>query len=223
MIPQRRPTVTWRRRLSGAFTENLPLKASALLLTIAMWILVSAREPTEQVVGVRFLPQLDSNLVLRDPSPLIRAVVIGAPNEILKLADTPLAIRRPVAGDAPDTLVISLRPADVEVPEGVEVIVRDVQPHSLTLRFESTASRRVPVHSAVVIRAASGRIPVYIDPDSVTVLGPRRSVLRLTQVSTVVDTISIDTLPHLVDLDTAGLGVTVRPRQVKVSFLRTPE
>lgn len=216
-------SVRWRRLLTGAFTENLPLKASALLLTIAMWFLVSAREPIEQVVGVRFQPQLDSNLVLRDPSPLIRAVVIGAPNEVLKLADTPLLIRRPIANDVPDTLVLALRPSDVEVPEGVEVIVRDVQPHSLTLRFESTASRKVPVRSAVVVRAVSGRIPVHIDPDSVTVLGPRPAVLRVAGIFTVVDTLSIDTLPHLVDLDTLGLGVTVRPRQVKVSFLRTPE
>jgi hypothetical protein len=216
-------SVRWRRLLIGAFTENLPLKASALLLTIAMWFLVSAREPIEQVVGVRFQPQLDSNLVLRDPSPLIRAVVIGAPNEVLKLADTPLLIRRPIANDVPDTLVLALRPSDVEVPDGVEVIVRDVQPHSLTLRFESTASRKVPVRSAVVVRAVTGPIPVHIDPDSVTVLGPRPVVLRVARVSTVVDTLSIDTLPHLVDLDTTGLGVTVRPRQVKVSFLRTPE
>lgn len=222
MNPQR-PSVPWRRRLTGAFTENLPLKASALLLTIVMWFLVSAREPIEQVVGVRFIPELDSNLVLRDPSPMVRAVVIGAPNEILKLADTPLSIRRQIASDAPDTLAVSLRPADVSVPEGVEVIVRDVQPHTLTLRFESTASRRVPVRSAIVVRAAAGRIPVHIDPESVTVLGPRRLVLGISRVSTVVDTLTIDTLPHLVDLDTAGLGVTVRPRQVKVSFLRTPE
>ena len=212
-----------RRRLTGAFTQNLPLKASALLLTIVMWFLVTAREPVEQVVGVRFEPQLDSNLVLRDPPQLIRAVVLGAPNEILKLADTPLSIRRQIAGDAPDTLVVSLRPADVEVPEGVEVVVRNVQPQSLMLRFESTASRRVPVRSAVVVRAAtSDRIPVHIDPDSVTVLGPRRAVLRVGSVFTVVDTLTLDTLPHLVDLDTARLGVTVRPRQVKVSFLRTP-
>lgn len=216
-----RPGVTWRKRLTGAFTQNLPLKASALLLTIAMWILVSAREPIEQVVGVRFQPQLDSNLVLRDPFPMIRAVVLGAPGEIVKLADTPLAIRRPIASDAPDTLVMSLKTSDVQVPEGVEVIVRDIQPRSLTLRFETTTSRRVPVRSALVVRAVSGRIPVHIDPDSVTVLGPRPSVLRITQVSTIVDTLTIDTLPHLVDLDTAGLGVSVRPSQVKVSFLRT--
>jgi len=220
--PARPPATGWRHHVAAALTENLPLKASALLLTIAMWSLVSAREPIEHVVGVRFLPQLDTTLVLRDPAPIIRAVVIGAPNEILKLAATPLAIRRPIAGDAPDTLVMSLRPADVAVPDSVDVIVRDVQPRQLTVRFESTAIRRVPVRSTVMVRSAAGRIPVHIDPESVTVLGPRRSVARISQVSTVADTLTLDTLPHLVDLDTAGIGVTVRPRQVKLSFLRPP-
>lgn len=218
MSPPRTP-MPWRRRVVSAFTENLPIKASAGLLAIAMWMLVAAREPIEQVVGVRFAPQLDSNLVLRDAPPLVRAVVLGSANEILKLANTPLVIRRPVSGDAPDTLVVPLRPTDVDVPEGVEVIVRDVQPQTVTLRFESTTQRYVPVASAIRVRgAAQGPVPIVITPDSVQVSGPRRLVAGLRHVSTVADSIAFDTLPHLVDLDTARLGLTVRPAQVKVSF-----
>lgn len=217
-----RPPVSWRRQVISAFTANLPMKASAVLLAIAMWMLVGAREPMEQVVGVRFAPQLDSNLVLRDPPPLVRAVVLGSASEIIKLANTPLVIRRPVSSDAPDTIVVALRPTDVDVPEGVEVIVRDVQPHSVTLRFESSTSRYVPVSSALLVRPSLVPLgPMVISPDSVLVLGPRRLVGRLRHVSTVIDSLPFDTLPHLVDLDTAGLGVIVRPAQVKVSFPRT--
>jgi hypothetical protein len=218
MSPPRTP-VPWRRRLVDAFTDNLPMKASAVLLAIAMWMLVAAREPMEQVVGVRFAPQLDSNLVLRDPPPLVRAVVLGSANEILKLANTPLSIRRPVTGDSPDTLAVSLRPTDVIVPDGVEVIVRDVQPHSVTLRFESITSRQVAVASALLVRTPSATpVAVAFTPESVLVSGPRRLIGRLRYVSTVVDSIPFDTLPRLVDLDTAGLGVVVRPAQVRVSF-----
>jgi len=208
--------------VTAAFTEHLALKASALLLTIALWFAVAAREPTEDVASVRFAPQLDSALVLRDPAPMIRALVIGRPSEILKLANNPLVIRRSIASDAPDTLVLSLRTSDVEVPEGIEVIVRDVQPSSIPLRFESTVSRLVPVRSALLVRAPSGTVsvPVRLQPDSVTVLGPRRAIARLRFVSTMPDSVVLDTLAHLVDLDTAGLGVTVRPPQVKAIFLR---
>lgn len=217
--PALRPS-SWQRHITAAFTRNLGLKASAVLLTVVLWILVGAREPIEEVTNVRFAPQLDSALVLRDPPPLIRALVIGRAGEILKLSNTPLVIRRQIASDVPDTVVVPLRTGDVEVPEGVGVIVRDVQPHSLTLRFERTATRMVPVRSAIRVRAIDGvaAITVRLDPESVSVSGPRRAVARLRFVTTVADSISVDTLPHLVDLDTAGLDVSVRPAQVKAFF-----
>jgi hypothetical protein len=219
--PSVRASVGWRKRLAAAFTDHLAMKASALLVTLALWFLVGAREPTEEVVGVRFAPQLDSSLAVREPTPAIRALVMGRPSEILKLSNTPLVIRRQIASDSPDTLVMSLRTSDVEVPEGIEVIVRDVQPRSLALRFESTVSRMVRVRSTLFAHAAypiNGNVPltVRLDPESVSVTGPRVDVARIQSIPTVADTIAVpDTLPHLIDLDTTGLGVTVRPPQVK--------
>lgn len=223
MTPAGVPRDSWQRRLTAAFTKRLALKASALLLAVAVWFMVEARQPTEEVVMVKFAPQLDSALVLRDPAQPIRAYVIGRPSEILKLASAPLVMRRAVSSDAPDTLTVSLHPADVEVPEGVQVIVREIQPRSLTLRFEPTASRRVPVRSALMVRAMNGRpaAAVRLEPESVTVLGPRRSVAAVRFVSTRPDSITDDALTHLVDIDTAGLGVAVRPTQVKATFRRS--
>lgn len=202
----------------------MPLKVTSVFVAVVLWIVVGAREPVEEVTSVRFAPQLDSAMALRDPHPVIRALVIGRPSEIMKLSNTPLTIRRRIATDAPDTLVVRLRTSDVEVPEGVEVIVRDVQPHELTLRFEHTSSKVVPVRSAI---RTMGLPPppgvlVRLDPSFVTVRGPRTTVSRLRFVATMPDSIAVDTLPHLVDLDTAGLGVDVRPAQVKASFVRAP-
>ena len=209
---------TW---VVSAFSENLALKASSLLLAMALWFVVGAREPTEDLASVRFLPQLDSALVLRDPTPPIRALVVGRPSEILKLSNTPLVIRRPIPGDAPDTLEIPLRASDIEIPEGVEVIVREVQPRTLALRFETTASRRVAVRSALLLPPQIvGRARVVLDPDSVTVMGPRRVVRSFVSVATARDTVDIDSIPRVVDLDTAGLGVVVRPVQVKAIVRR---
>ena len=211
-----------RKWLVGAVSENLALKASSLLLAMALWFVVGGREPTEDLTNVRFVPQLDSALVMRDPTPPIRALVVGRPSEILKLSNTPLVIRRPIDGDVPDTLEVPLRASDVEVPEGVEVIVREVQPRSLTLRFETTTSRRVPVSSALTLpRGIIGSARVRLDPESVTVLGPRRVVRALRTVSTVRDSVGMDSIPRLVDLDTSGLGVIVRPTQVKALVRRT--
>lgn len=226
LSPRRMP-MPWRRRLVSAFTERLPLKASALLLALVLWFVVGAREPREEYAPVEFSPVLDSSLVLRDPAPPVRAHIMGRPGEILKLATSPLKIRRQVAGDAPDTLVLALRPSDVEIPANVDVIVREVYPQSLTLHFESRASRRVPVRSSILARLPVGtpqgiRLGVRFEPESVTVLGPRRAVAQISSVRTIVDSITADTLSHLIDLDTAGLGATVRPFQVKARFVRLP-
>ena len=223
MIPVRRVFIPWRRRAAAAFTERLALKASAVLLAIVLWFVVGAREPREEYAPVQFAPRLDSTLVLRDPPPPIRAHVMGRPSEILKLATQPLVIRRQIASDAPDTLVLPLRPGDVEVPSGTDVIVREVYPQTVTLHFEPRSSRRVAVRSAILARVPpelSQEIAVQLEPDSVTILGPRRTVANIPFVRTVVDSIVVDTLPHLVDLDTAGLGATVRPTQVKARFVR---
>lgn len=221
LSPHQRHSTGWRRQAKSAFTEHLALKASSVLLAVVMWFAVAAREPDEVWASVRFAPQVDSALVLRDKPP-IRALVAGRASEILKLSNTPLVIRRSITSDVPDTLVLTLRTSDVEVPEGVEVIVRDVQPRSLTLRFESTVSRLVPVRSFIIVAAPAGTlsVSVQLDPESVTVSGPRRAVARLRSVATVPDSITVDTLTHLIDLDTAGLGVSVRPSQVKALFRR---
>lgn len=224
MIPARPPSAQrWQQRVTGWFTKNLPLKVTSVFVAVVLWILVGAREPVEDVTSVRFAPQLDSTMALRD-LPVIRAHVIGRASEIMKLSSTPLTIRRPIANDAPDTLVLPLRTSDVEVPEGVEVIVRDVQPRELTLRFEHMTSRSVPVRSAIRTLGLPPPpgIAIRLEPAFVTVRGPRGAVARVRFVSTVPDSIAVDTLPHLVDIDTTGLGVVVQPMQVKALFIRPP-
>src|SRR5262249_32671816 len=119
-----------------------------------------------------------------------------------------------------------LRPEDVTLPSGVEAVVQDVQPRSLTLRFESTWTRRVPVQPAVDIVSATipGPLTTKVDPDNVQLSGPRHLVLGVASVRTVKTSLSYpDSLPHLVDIDTTTLsGVRVRPMQVKVQIIPTP-
>jgi hypothetical protein len=160
---------TWRRRLAEAVTQRLALKGTALLLAIVLWFIVTAKEPNQDLVEVQFAPQLDSSLVLKDPPPTIHALVVGTPQELLKLFAHPLVIRRQIAANSPDTVVVDLSTSDVELPAGIDAIVRAVQPHSVTLRFESTSSRVVPVRSAVQVVSdtlhPSGPVAVRLEPD----------------------------------------------------------
>lgn len=215
---------SWRAHLRAGFTERLGLKATALLITVLIWLLVGARQRTESFVPVSVTPVLDSSLVLLGDPPLLRALVAGSTADIVKLYATPPEIRRTVSGDVPDTLVLDLTPSDVRIPPEMsgDVRVLDVQPRSVTLRFETKASSRVSVLNGGRIRVQfAGGAPatarLRFEPDTVRVTGPRRIVRRLRGVYPVPLTIAVgDTLPHVADLDTAGLGVTVSPAQVKV-------
>ena len=210
---------SWQRRIGDALTKRLLLKSTALVLAIVLWLIATAKEPAMDFVPVRFNPGLDSSVALRDPPPPIRALVAGRGEDLLKLYQTPLEITRLIANDVPDTLAIDLSPADVRLPAGLEnaIIVRDVQPRVLTLHFETSSTRHVPVRSQVRIEPEGGGYAVRFEPDSVEVTGPRRAVARVTDVATVHASISGgDSIPHLVDLDTAKLGARVKPSQVKV-------
>jgi hypothetical protein len=210
--------------VADAFSQRLALKGTAALLTILLWLVVTVKEPTEDLVDVVFEPQLDSALVLKDPAPRVRALVAGTRQELLKLTGRPLVITRPIASGSPDTVVVDIRPSDVSIPAGIGIVVRDVEPRSLTLRFERTSSRRVAVRSAVRI-SADTLVPrfdvptIRLEPESVQVIGPRQRVSEVEYVTTVRAFImATDSLPHLVDIDTARLGVRVKPAQVKVQL-----
>jgi hypothetical protein len=225
--PALRPQSALQRRLRAAFTVRLGLKATAVFISVVLWFVINAKEPQLQLVPVRFTPVLDSTLVLRDPVPLLQAIVAGSPKELIKLTSNVPRIHRQITADSPDTLVIDLRPDDVTLPDGVDAVVRDVQPRSVTLRFESMSSRKVPVRSAVDVATVGNPGPVVLrfDPESVQVTGPRHILMTISSVRTVRTVISFpDSLPHLIDIDTIGLNpaVRVRPAQVKAQLSLAP-
>jgi YbbR domain-containing protein len=223
--PAPRPHGAPRRHVTAAFTERLGLKMTAGFIAVVLWFVVNAKEPQIELVPVRFAPVLDSSLVMRDQLPQIQAIVAGSPKELIKLNSSLPVIRRSISSSAPDTLVIDLRPEDVSLPDGVDAVVREVEPRSVTLRFESTWTRRVPVHSAIDVATAAGSpgpVSMRIDPNIIEIGGPRHLIGKIRYVKTIKTTLPFpDSLPHLVDLDTSGLGLGVRlkPSQVKVTLL----
>ena len=220
---------SFHRRLVGALTERLVLKLTALFLAIVLWFVVEKKEPQIELIAVRFQPiLLDSSLVLRDPLPQFQAIVAGAPKELIRLTSNLPVIRRRITADAPDTLVLDLHRGDVILPDGVDAVVRDVQPRSVTLRFEPTRSREVRIDPSgieIVASPGSGPIRPIFNPETVRLSGPRHIVVKIQSVRTVKTAIPYpDSLTHLVDIDTAGLGPGVRatPTQVRVHLLAAP-
>ena len=222
------PAERWRSVVRSALTQRLGLKLTALALAILLWVIASARQPTQGYVRVQVVPAMDSSLVLLDPPSSLEALVAGRAVDIVKLYAEPPSVHRRIDGDVPDTLVLDVTPADVRLAAefASDVRVLDVQPRSVTLRFGTRATRRVAVVSAgrilvkdsVIARAANH---VEFEPATVLITGPRRAVRRVAMVHPLpLSILRGDTIRHVADLDTAGLGVRVLPSQVKVQLHR---
>ena len=208
-----RARAAWNRRLRATFTERLELKVTAVVLAVVLWFMVSARETTDEIVTVRFAPQLDSSLMLREGPRMVSALVAGRRGELMKLVANAPVIRRPIDDEVPDTLTIELRPSDVELPPNVDARVSDVQPRRVTLYFHSDLTRSVPVRPPVGVSNEGATI--RFEPESVRVTGPRRAVARLAAVHPARQAFAArDSGTFLVPLDTADLGVQVRPTRV---------
>jgi hypothetical protein len=223
-------TASLERWLRAALTERLGYKAAALFFAVVLWFVVSAEEPSVQLIPVQLDASFDSTRVLMGGPQEIRALVAGRARDLLKLYHTPPVVRRIVTDDAPDSVAINLSPADVYIPPDIDVVVRDVQPRTLVLVFDVTTSRRIPVASAVRVvvdsgpTGASGRL-TRIVPDSVTVTGPRRVVNSMSSVSTVDQTVTVrDSGAFLIPLDVKRLaaGVHVRPTDVRILVEKPP-
>ena len=154
-----------KRRLSemfvAAFTERLPQKVAALFFALVLWAAVRSEEPVERLIPVRVAFQLetDSGDAVPERVPVVSARVVGRARDLVKLASTPPEVRRSVEVRALDTVRLELRPSDVELPAGVQAVVREVRPHWVTvvpvIPGQAAARRRQAQASTAAERRAA--------------------------------------------------------------------
>lgn len=197
-------------------TANWPLKLTSLLLAVLLWMVASFEEPSSRLVRVRLQLAVPAGRELLEAPAAAQALVVGSTRSLLELEDRPLTLTKAV----PDSAVgghatIALAPADIRVPRGLDVEVRDVQPREVVVTLDSLDDRLVPVR--VLLRDPDGR-RVTVSPADVRIVGPVRSTRRVTSVVTVpFDLPPGDSADIQVALDTAlGPAVRVLPAEVTV-------
>jgi hypothetical protein len=213
-----------RKALTKSFTtratENLWLKGVSIGLAVLLWYVITQKEPTASLIPVQLILRLDSSLALRNPPTDIYAVVQASPTELSRLEGRSATITRSINADTPDTIILSLSRNDVVLPDNLgNARITDIRPKSVRLEFVQTLTRRVAVRSGIRIIGPDSVLQptVRITPERVEITGPRAAVTKVAFIRT--DTASIfasDSLPHQVALDTAGLGISVNPAQVRV-------
>lgn len=208
--------------LRTAFTRNLPLKLTSLVLALLLWFLAANEEPASALVPVEVtIRPPPGRSVIRPPEPL-RALVVGSRRELLKLSTGSLRLVRIL----PDTLQadevrLDLLPGDLEPPRGVNLRVQDLQPRALVLGLDSTFHRVVPVRPVVQLRSEPGFAlgEIAVVPGTVRLMGPGQRVRVLDSIRTEPLEITRADAPveELVPVDTTGLGpVRVWPSSVMV-------
>ena len=208
--------------LKSAFTANLPVKITSVVLSIFLWFLAAGEENASTLLPVDVAIRAPAGRSLLKPAGPLRALVVGPRRELLKLSATPLRLSRIV----PDTTLadefrLDLDAGDLEVPQGISVRVQDVQPRELVVRLDSTFQRVVPVRAVVNLRRETGFAlgAISVVPGTIRLMGSRERLLSVDSARTEPLEIAEADGPveEVVSLDTSGFG-TLRavPQEVTV-------
>lgn len=207
----------------GLVTDSWELKLTAIGLAVLLWAALRSEESTR--FTMRDVPvelRLTDDAWVTDGAVEPRVVtvdVVGPVRELIRLAFAQATIVVPVE-DVEDTLEhYTPRGEWIEFDGRFENIrVDDIQPAVLRLRFQPIEQRMVPVSVRLEPGMATAARAV-IEPAQVMVEGPRDRVRALDSILVHVPDLeaALDGDVGL-DLDTAGIGVAVRPASVSVRF-----
>jgi hypothetical protein len=209
-------------------THNASLKLLALLGAIFLWAIVPGTpDGTETLSSIPVRIQVGDPdwLVAGSPEPAQVTIRVSGPTrEIIRLARDGTSIR--VTLDevvSPDTLV-GLRRDWVVLSGSPGVVVEEIVPTSVRVRFEEAASEAFPIlvrTRGTLPEDLALAFPLGTTPGVVRVSGPARIVRELDAIPTLpVDLSDVSASGRVeVPLDTAGLGgALITPQTVSVGI-----
>lgn len=199
-------------RLRSLFTENVPYKALSVLIALALWFIVRDEriEDTLRIpVDVQTSPDLVmSNESLQDLS--VRVTGTRAALDRLHRGEQVHSVR--LKNTEPGLVTVRVRPEDLVMPAGVEVVT--VTPASTSVRLEARAARKVPVRPRVVLDAGGEWQvkKVTVTPERVRIAGPQSVIAGLEEVWTEAIAIS----PKSGDSFTGSHAISLPHRQLRL-------
>jgi YbbR domain-containing protein len=211
--------------LRGLLFENLGLKFVALLLSVLIYL--NARTDRPVTLAVSFpvsLRDLPDSISIAGPVPAeVHAEIRGTGKQVIRLRLTKPTITISLAGVGVGHFERSLSAADLPLTPGLEV-ERMIGPRMLVLELDHRARRRVPVAARLEwAQPAAAREPgrIVLDPTTVTVSGPARSIAKLDSVALVPVRVDgrRDTVRAEVGPDGLPQGCTVEPQTVRVTVV----
>jgi len=178
--------VTVSRRIARFVFGNAWLKLLSLGIALGLWMVVSGQETVERGLRVPLeLTQVPAGLeLLGDVPATVDVRVRGASGTLSRVAAGDVVAVLDLHTAQTGRRLFPLTPEQVRVPFGVEIM--QVLPSAVTMVFERSTSREVPIAPAVDGRPAPGYIvgTLSSEPRAVEVIGPESAVKRATEVVT---------------------------------------
>ena len=178
-------TISTRRVVTRPF-RHFWLKLLSGGLAVLLWMVVSGEETVERGLRVPLeLTQVPAGLeLLGDVPATVDVRVRGASGTLSRVAAGDVVAVLDLHPAQAGRRLFPLTPDQVRVPFGVEIV--QVMPSAVTMAFEPSASREVPIAPAVDGQPAPGYVvgPLSAEPRVVEVIGPESAVKRATEVLT---------------------------------------
>ena len=209
--------------------RNLGLKVLSLCIAALLWMVVAGERVVERVMRAPVeMQNLPEGLeIVGNPPDTVEVRLRGPSGALSRMAAGDMAAVIDLQSARPGRRLYHLTQNNVSVPYGTEVV--QVGPSTLSLEFEMTAVRAVPVEPDVEGRPAIGYEVTKItsEPATVEVEGPATALKRLQaavtepvsvqeQTRTVREVVTIgvpDSSLRLKSQQTAVVTVTISPRQ----------
>jgi YbbR-like protein len=217
---------------------NLSLKAVSLLLAVALWFVIAGEKSSERGLSAPLeLQNFPKDFELTgDLLDSVEVRLRASPGIIHRLGSGDVSAQIDLAGATEGERIVHFTPQTIRVPFGVEVV--KVTPSIITLNFERTQQRSVPVRARLIGRPAPGYevAEMTSDPAEVRIAGPKSRVQEIESAFTepvsvdgaqasVVDTVTVGVDdPMLRLLGSSRAKVTARVREVfeKRTFDKLP-
>jgi YbbR domain-containing protein len=215
------------------FRHHIGLKFVSIALAALLWLAVSGEQTVERALRIPLeFTNLPSQLeVVGDAPTLVDVRVRGSSGALNRIAAGELVAVLDLRSARAGRRLFHLGDPDVRAPFGVDVV--QVNPSTVSMTFEPSGSKVVPVVPAVEGDPAAGFVigTVTAEPSTVEVLGPVSVLARLTQAITepvtvtgasapLTETVNIgvpESAARLRTPRTARVGVAIAPAPVEWS------
>ena len=210
--------------------RHFGLKVWSVLLAVMLWFVVAGQETVERGLRVPLeLQQFPAGLELQgEPPSLVDVRVRGASGSLSRLGPGDVVAVLDLRAVRPGRRLFQLSPEQVRAPFGTQVV--QVLPPSITLVFETSATKPVPIVASIEGDPAPGFVVGghEVSPPIVEVQGPASAVERVTEAITepvsvagaqtdVTDTVTVGLLDQSLRLK------TLRPATVTVHVMPGPK